>query len=39
MAIIDEFAKEAKLSNDLKIKLRHAVQYSTEKTGFTWADK
>ena len=39
MAIIDEFAKEAKLSNDLKVQLRHAVQYSTEKTGFTWSDK
>ena len=39
MAIIDEFSKESKLDQNLKLRLRHALQYSTEKTGFTWTDK
>lgn len=30
LAIIDEFAKESNLSRDLKLKLRHALKYSTE---------
>lgn len=39
LAIIDEFAKEASLKRDLKFRLRHAIKYSTEKTGFSWHDK
>lgn len=39
MAIIDEFAAESNLDRELKLRLRHALSYSTEKTGFTWADK
>lgn len=39
LAIIEEFSKEAKLDKDLKTRLRYALQYSTEKTGFSWADK
>lgn len=39
LAIIDVFTKEANLSRDLRIRLRHALKYSTEKTGFSWADK
>jgi hypothetical protein len=39
MAMIDEFAKESGLDSDLKLRLRHALSYSTEKTGFTWLDK
>lgn len=39
MALIDEFSKEARLSKDLKFRLRHALEYSTDKTGFTWVDK
>ena len=39
MLLIDEFSKEARLSKDLKFRLRHALQYSTDKTGFSWNDK
>ncbi|CAG9313056.1 unnamed protein product [Blepharisma stoltei] len=39
LAVIDEFAKEASLEKDLKHRLRIALRYSTEKTGFSWADK
>ncbi|CAG9321514.1 unnamed protein product [Blepharisma stoltei] len=39
LAIIDEFAKESKLSKEFKIRLRHALKYSTEKSGFSWDDK
>lgn len=39
LTIIDEFAKEAKLKKDLKLRLRHALKYSTESTGFSWTDK
>ena len=39
MAIIDEFSRDANLSSDLKSKLRFALQYSTEKAGFSWTDK
>jgi hyperpolarization activated cyclic nucleotide-gated potassium channel 1 len=39
LAIIDEFSKEANLSKTLTSRLRHALRYSTEKTGFSWSDK
>ena len=39
LAIIDEFSKEAKLSKSLRSRLRYALRYSTEKTGFSWTDK
>ena len=39
MAIIDEFSKESKLNRELRFRLRHALSYSTDKTGFTWVDK
>ena len=39
MDIIDEFARESSLDKDLKLRLRHALAYSTEKTGFSWVDK
>lgn len=39
LAIIDEFAKEAKLSKQLRSRLRYALRYSTEKAGFSWSDK
>jgi hypothetical protein len=39
LAIIDEFSKEANLDKKLTSKLRHALKYSTEKTGFNWIDK
>ncbi|CAG9311584.1 unnamed protein product [Blepharisma stoltei] len=39
LAVIDEFAIETKLNKKLKYKLRHALKYSTEKTGFSWIDK
>ncbi len=37
--MIDEFSKEANLSKEIKHRLRHALRYSTEKTGFSWNDK
>jgi hypothetical protein len=39
LSIIDEFTKQAKLDKDLSLRLRHALQYSSEKTGFSWSDK
>ena len=36
---IDEFAKETMMERKLLARLRHAVKYSTEKTGFSWSDK
>jgi len=38
MAVIDEFSKEAKLDSILMIRLKLALQYSTEKTGFSWSE-
>ena len=37
--MIEEFARECQLKNELKNKLRHALTYSTEKTGFNWNDQ
>ncbi|CAG9315686.1 unnamed protein product [Blepharisma stoltei] len=39
LAAIDEFATESKLTKGLKFKLRHALKYSSERTGFSWGDK
>jgi hypothetical protein len=39
MAAIDEFARDAKLDRELVVRLRYALQYSTEKAGFSWDDK
>lgn len=39
MAIIEEFAKDAHLSSDLKNELRVAVQYSTDRSSLSWSDK
>lgn len=39
LALIDEYAKEVNLSKDLKMRLRHALKYSTERLGFSWGDK
>lgn len=39
LAIIDEFSREAKLDKVLRARLRHAIKYLTEKTGFSWTDK
>lgn len=36
---IDEFIKEEKLSKQMQIDLKEAIKYSTEKNGFSWADK
>ena len=35
LAAMDEFAEEAKLSKDLRFRLRHALRYSTIHTGFS----
>jgi hyperpolarization activated cyclic nucleotide-gated potassium channel 1 len=37
--VIEEFCKEAKLSKDLRLRLKHAIKYSTERVGFSWSDK
>lgn len=39
MATIQEFAKEAGLSNDCKLRIRSAVRYNTFKVGNVWKDK
>ena len=39
LAHIDEFAKEAHLSRELRSRLRHAIRYSSERLGFSWGDK
>jgi hypothetical protein len=39
MAMVEEFSREAELDKDLKVRLRHALQYSSEKTGFSWAER
>jgi len=39
LAVVDEFAKEANLSKQLRHRLRHALRYSTDKKGISWVDK
>jgi hypothetical protein len=39
LSIIDEFNHEAKLDKELKLRLRHALTYSTAQSGFSWAEK
>lgn len=39
LAAIDEFAKETMMEKSVKIRLQHAIKYSTEKSGFSWNDK
>ena len=39
MLIIEEFGRDASLHKDLRTKLRRALQYSTEQTGYSWSDK
>ena len=39
LVTIDEFCNEAKLPREIKFRLKRAVRYTTEKTGFNWADK
>lgn len=38
LSVIDEFAADAKLSVELKRRLRHALKYSFEKSGYNWAE-
>ena len=39
LAAIDEFAEESKLDKDLRTRLKHALRYSVEQTGFSSSDK
>lgn len=39
LAAIDEFAGEANLKKDLRIKLKNSLKYAAEKRGFSWHDK
>lgn len=39
LAVIDEFARQSHLDKTILRRLRNAVRYSTEKQGFSWADK
>jgi len=39
MAILDEFSRDASLNKELKRKLRYALRYSSEQTGFSFNDK
>ena len=36
VALMDEFAKEAKLNNEMRRELKRAITYTTETTGFLW---
>jgi CRP-like cAMP-binding protein len=36
---LDHFSKEMNISKDLKQRLRHAIRYNAEKTGFTMKDQ
>ena len=36
---IDEFAKDTMMEKKLRSRLRQAVKYYTQKTGFSWSDK
>jgi hypothetical protein len=36
---MSEFCNEMKINKDLKLKLRRALAYNSEKNCFTWADK
>lgn len=37
--MIDEFAKDANIEKETVLKLRNALRYSTDRTGFSWNDK
>jgi len=39
MATIQEFSKEAGVSNDCKLRIRSAIRYNTFKVGNVWRDK
>ncbi len=39
LGIMSEFCNEMKINKDLKLKLRRALAYNSEKNCFTWADK
>lgn len=39
LAAIDEFAADTMLNKNLSYKLKHALRFSTEITGFSWIDK
>ena len=39
ISTVDEFCKEAKISGQLRNKLREAIEYSTGKNFFSWVDK
>ncbi len=39
LLIVDTFAKDVKLSKELRLRLKHALKFNSEKTGFSWADK
>lgn len=38
MDFIDQFSKTTSLDKDLRMRLKHALRYSTEKLGYNWAD-
>mmetsp|Transcript_11318 Transcript_11318/g.22262 ORF Transcript_11318/g.22262 Transcript_11318/m.22262 type:complete len:691 (-) Transcript_11318:114-2186(-) len=39
LAVVDEFAKQSHLNKSIRTSLRNALRYSTDKQGFSWADK
>ena len=39
IAIVDEFAKYAHLNTDLRGRLKHALHYSSSRTGFSWTER
>lgn len=39
LGVIDEFAKEANLTKNMCLRIRRAIKYSTEKSGYSLGDK
>jgi CRP-like cAMP-binding protein len=39
IALVEEFSKYAHLTPDLRTRLKHALSYSSSRTGFSWADR
>jgi voltage-gated potassium channel Kch len=39
ISTIEEFCKEAKISSELRYKLRDSIEYATGKNFFSWVDK
>ena len=39
LLVIDDFCKDANIGSELRRRLKHALKFSTEQTGFNWKDQ